>query len=121
MTVDADTTVTALFPGDPTPVTLSVLYAGNGMGTVVCSTDGGVHFSACTGQYPNGTILTLEGIGSSGSTFISWINGTGNATGCSNTPANCSMTLNVNTTVTANFVLNEVTQFSGDGGNTRMN
>jgi len=121
LTVDADTAVTAMFPGAPTSVALSILHAGNGIGTVMCSTDGGAHFSTCAGQYPNGAILILEGTGSSGSTFVSWTNGTGNATGCSNTPANCSMTLNVNTTVTATFVLNVVTQFPGDGVITRMN
>src|SRR3954466_13692141 len=34
------------------------------------------------------------------------LNGTGNAIGCSNTLANCSMTLTVPTAVTATFVLN---------------
>ena len=106
VTVNANTTVTALFLGTPLSVTLSILTTGNGIGLITCSTDGGVHFSVCAGQYPTGTPLVLQALGSSGSTFIGWINGTGNAIGCSNTLADCSMTLTVPTMVTATFVLN---------------
>ena len=108
VTMNVDITVTALFPGNPLLVTLSILTGGTGIGIITCSTDGGVHFSGCAGQYPTGTALVLQAVGSSGSTFIGWSNGTGNATGCSNTLANCSMTLTVPTTVTATFVLNAV-------------
>src|SRR5437868_6594721 len=109
VTVNADTTVTALFPGAPSPVAVSILTAGNGIGIVTCSTNGGVQFSVCAGQYPTGTTMVLQAVGSSGSNFIGWSNGTGNAIGCSNTLANCSMTLTEPTTVTANFILNTVT------------
>ena len=109
MTVNADTTVTALFPGAPLSMTLSILQMGNGIGTVTCSTDEGEHFTSCAGRYPNGTAIILKGVGTNGSTFTGWTNGTGDATVCSNTPANCSVTLNVNTTVTATFLLNAVT------------
>src|ERR1041385_1888969 len=53
-----------------------------------------------------GTTLILHAVGSNGSIFNGWSNGTGNAIGCSSTLADCSMTLTVPTTVTANFILN---------------
>ena len=57
LTVDADTTVTAIFPGAPTSVALSILHAGNGVGTVMCSTDGGARTSVrAQDSNPNGTI-----------------------------------------------------------------
>ena len=109
--MDSDTTVTALFPGTPFSLPLSILTTGSGIGIVTCSTNGGVHFGGCAGQYPTGTPLVLHALGGSGgSTFIGWTNGTGNAIGCSNTLADCSMMLTVPTTVTATFVLNTVMQ-----------
>ena len=55
--VSTDTTVTALFPGASSPVTVSVLTTGNGIGIVTCSTNGGVRFSVCASRYPTGTTL----------------------------------------------------------------
>jgi hypothetical protein len=109
VTMNTDITVTALFPGNPLQITLSILTVGNGIGTITCSTDGGIRFNGCAGQYPTGTTLVLHAVGSSGSTFTGWSNGTGNAIGCSNTLADCSITLTVPSSVTANFVLNPVT------------
>lgn len=109
--MDTDTTVTALFPGTPVSLPLSILTTGSGIGIVTCSTTGGRHFSGCASQYPTGTPLVLHALGGSGgSTFIGWTNGTGNAIGCSNTLADCSMMLTVPTTVTATFILNTVIQ-----------
>jgi hypothetical protein len=117
----ADTTVTATFPAASPPATLTIADAGNGTGTVTCSTDGGATFSACAGQYPNGTALVLQGVSSAGSTFTGWSNGTGSVS-CTGA-ANCSVTLLADSTVTATFALNAVTQFSvtaltatGNGG-----
>ena len=94
VTVNADTTVTALFLGTPLSVTLSILKTGNGIGLITCSTDEGTLQCFCR-PVSNWTPLVLQALGSSGSTFIGWINGTGNAIGCSNTLADCSMTLTV--------------------------
>jgi FG-GAP repeat/Divergent InlB B-repeat domain len=121
--MNADTMVTATFPAAPPPATLTIsTTGGTGTGTVTCSANGGA-FAVCAASYPNGTALVLQGVGNSGSTFTSWTNGAGNATVCNGATGNCSMTLNANTTVTAVFALNAVTQFSvtamtatGNGG-----
>jgi hypothetical protein len=117
-----DSNITATFNVAP-PDTLIVSPAGTGTGTFTCSNDGGTTFGTCATTYANGTALILKATATSGSTFTGWTNGLGNATVCPNSPANCLFTLNTNTTVTVNFVLNAVTQFSvtapiatGNGG-----
>ena len=122
-TPTSDSNIIATF-NVPPPDALTILpNPGNGTGIVTCSSDGGSTFGLCATTYANGTALILKATANSGSTFTGWINGTGNATVCPNTPANCSLTLNAATTVAANFVLNAVTQFSvtatpatGNGG-----
>lgn len=104
-TPTSDSSVTATF-NVPPPPTLATLIVGNG--TVACSANGGP-FGSCAASYPSGTALVLQPTANVGSSFTGWTNGTGNATVCPNTANNCSMTLNANSTVTANFVLNTVT------------
>lgn len=108
VTLNADAAVTATFPVAPPPATLTLLpNQGTGTGAVACSANGGA-FVACAASYPSGTALVLQATANSGSTFGGWIDGTGNATGCNNTTANCSMTLTADSAVRGNFVLNTV-------------
>lgn len=106
----AGSNVTATF-NVPPPSTLTISNAGTGTGAVTCNANN-AGFGACAPQYADGTQLVLHATANGNSTFTGWTGGTGNATGCPNSPADCSMTMNTNTTVTANFVLNAVTQFS---------
>lgn len=106
----------------PPPSTLTISNSGTGTGSVACNANNS-GFGACASQYADGTQLILRATANGGSTFTGWTGGTGNAAACPNSPADCSMTVNTNTTVTANFVLNVVTQFSvtsstatGNGG-----
>ena len=112
VTMNADNTVTATFPVAPPPATLTILpNQGTGSGSVACSTNGGASFGVCAGQYPNPTALVLQATQNPGSTFGGWLDGTGNAIGCNGTTGNCSMTLNADSAVRGNFVLNTVTFF----------
>jgi hypothetical protein len=120
-TPTSDSNITATF-NVPPPSPLTISTAGTGTGSVSCNVNSG-GFGPCAGPYADGTSIVLQATATSGSTFTGWTNGFGNATVCPNSPANCSFTLNTNTTVTANFVLNAVTQFSvtsstatGNGG-----
>jgi hypothetical protein len=103
-TPTSDSSITATF-NVPPPPTLTTSIIGNG--TVACSTGG--TFGPCVATYASGTALVLQATANSGSTFTGWTNGTGNATVCNNTSVNCSMPLNADSAVTANFVLNTVT------------
>lgn len=123
ITMNADSAITAPFPAAPPPATLTTSTTGNG--AVTCSTDGGATFNSCDPQYNAGTALVLKASAQNGSSFQSWTGGTGNATVCNNsTNVNCSFTLNANSAVTANFVLNTVsftlttntTSSNGGGG-----
>lgn len=105
-TISSDSTVAATF-NLPPPQTLTTLISGNG--NVTCSTDGGVTFNQCAAQYNPGTALVLKPTAQIGSIFQNWTDGTGNATVCNNLSGNCSFTLNANSAVTVNFVLNTVT------------
>ena len=107
-TVTGDSSITATFPGGALP-TLTIAKQGTGQGSVTCSTNDGDSFDPCASSYASGTALVLQATANSGSTFTGWTNGTGNATACPNASVNCSMTLNANSAVTANFVLSTVT------------
>jgi hypothetical protein len=109
-TPTSNSNITATF-NIPPPSTLTISNAGTGTGSVNCNINSG-GFGPCAGPYADGNSIILQATATSGSTFTGWTNGLGNATVCPNSPANCSFTLNTNTTVTANFVLNAVTQFS---------
>ena len=108
VTLNADAAATATFPVAPPPATLTISTVGTGTGTVNCGVGEGA-FGACASSYPNGTVLVLQGVANSGSTFADWSNGTGNI-GCTGT-ANCAVTLTANSSVTATFTLS-VTNFS---------
>ena len=115
----SDSNITATF-NVPPPSTLTISNAGTGTGSVNCSVNSGP-FASCAGPYAAGTSIVLQATATSGSTFTGWSNGTGNATVCNNTIANCSMTLTANSSVTANFtlpVMNTVTgsPVSANGG-----
>ena len=116
VTLNADAAVTATSQVAPPPATLTILPPqGTGTGSVTCSMNGGV-FGACAASYTSGTILVLRGTADSGSsTFTGWIDGTGNATVCNLTTADCSMNLNADSAVRPTFVLNATTQFSVTG------
>jgi hypothetical protein len=81
--------------------TLTVIKAGNGIGTV---TDGSRRFgincgSACSDSYLSGTSVILTASPASGSTFAGWSGG-----GCSGT-GSCALTITANTSITATFNL----------------
>jgi len=121
VTMNVAHAVTAKFPGTPPPATLTILpNQGTGAGSVACSTNGGTSFGPCDAPYPNPTALVLQATPNSGSTFSTWIDGTGSATGCNNTTVNCSITLIANSAVRANFTLS-VTQFSVTGNTASAN
>ena len=94
------TTVTAIFSAIPVTTSLTVNFSGTGAGSVVCSTNGGTTFGACSASYPGGTMITLQATANTGSTFSGWSGG-----GCSGT-GTCQITLNQNATVQAGFTLN---------------
>ena len=98
VTLGADTTVTATFTRlPPPPVTLTVVRAGSGGGTVTSSPAGIDCGSACSASFGEGTVVTLTATPAAGSTFTGWSGG-----GCSGTGA-CHVTLGSDTTVTATF------------------
>lgn len=102
VTVTATTTVTATFTLRP-PVSLAVVRAGTGSGTVT-SSDGAINCgSTCSETVANGTQVTLTATPAAGSNFTSW-------GGCTSTSgATCTVTLTAATTVTATFTLKAVT------------
>ena len=117
-TPTSDSNITATF-NIPPPPTLTISTAGTGSGTVACSTGG--PFTTCAASYTAGTQVTTQATANIGSIFTVWTNGTGNAISCNNTSGSCVMTLNANSTVTANFnlpVMNFVTSntASANGG-----
>jgi hypothetical protein len=118
-TVTGDSSITATFNVPPPPTLIILPNQGSGTGSVTCN---GV---ACAATYASGTQIVLQAAPTAGSTFTSWINGLGNAANCK-TNFLCPITLNTDTSVRANFVLNAQTTFSlttttqsapGNGGN----
>ena len=106
-TVSSDSSVTATFNPSP-PVTLSVTKSGGGSGTVT-SNPGGISCGiSCSVQFAGGTPVTLTATADAGSIFTGWTSVPGNAFHCNGTTVDCSMTLNTDTTVTANFVVQTV-------------
>jgi fibronectin-binding autotransporter adhesin len=94
--------MTLLVSGPPPPPdqTLSVTFAGAGAGSV--SDGASLSCSAgCQHKYPQGTVVHLTATPASGSTFAGWAGG-----GCSGT-GTCTVTLNGDTSVTANFTANQ--------------
>jgi hypothetical protein len=95
VTLSADADVTATFSLDSH--SLAVNKTGSGSGSVSC--DGG----ACAASYVHGTSVTLTALAASGSTFTGWSGG-----GCSGTGA-CTVALNSDTAVSANFDTSPIT------------
>ncbi len=100
VTMTSDLSVTAEFDVKPT---LTVQFAGGGTGTVKTS-DGSLSCTntdaTCSAQYAPGTVVSLTAQATSASGFTSW---SGACTGTD--PAQCSITLNADATVTATFTL----------------
>jgi hypothetical protein len=95
VTISSAKEVTATFNLKATPeFKLTITKAGTGSGSVTCN--GGT----CAATYPEGTEVTLAATAASGSTFAGW-----SGAGCSGT-ANCLVTIEEDTTVTATFTAN---------------
>jgi alpha-tubulin suppressor-like RCC1 family protein len=77
--------------------TLSVALAGTGVGSVSSSPAGINCGTDCTETYPAGTTVTLTAAPINGSSFAGWTGG-----GCTGTGP-CTVTLTVNSTITAQF------------------
>ncbi len=98
--VNANKTVTARF--DPIAVgdvSLSVVKAGSGSGTVTSTPAGIACGDDCANAYPAGTVVTLAALADPGSLFAGWSGG-----GCSGV-GGCTVTLTAATTVQATFVV----------------
>ena len=78
-------------------ISLGVLKAGIGSGSVTSTPAGIVCGASCSGTYPSGTAVTLTAFAQAGSTFAGWSGG-----GCSGTGP-CRVSLSGATTVTASF------------------
>ena len=98
-------TVTVNDPGNPlcpggsaTKAVLTIAFAGNGTGTVISSPAGiNCPTGACAAQFTKGDPIALTATAASGSTFGGWTN-------CPSPSGNtCTVTLDVNESVTATF------------------
>lgn len=96
ITVTAPTSVSASF--DPITFNLSLTKAGGGSGSVSSYPQGINCGSVCSATFVNGTVAVLTASALSGSVFTGW-NGV-----CSGTTTTCTLTLNADVLVTANFV-----------------
>ncbi len=95
VTMDAAKSVTASFgPGK----TLTVTKTGSGTGTVTSAPAGIACGATCSAGYSEGAAVTLTAVAASGSRFTGW---SGACTGT----GTCSVTMDSNKSVTANFVL----------------
>ena len=96
-------------PPTPTapPLSIAVTKSGSGAGTV--TDNQGMNCGAdCSSSVSAGTVVTLRAVPSAGSTFRSWSNGTGSATGCNNsTSAICGFKASQNSAIRANFDLTQ--------------
>jgi hypothetical protein len=95
LTLSESKTVTATF--NMGGVSLAVVRAGAGSGTVTSSPAGISCGTVCSGSFAANTSVTLTATPSVGSTFAGWSGG-----GCSGT-GSCTVTLTGATTVTATF------------------
>ncbi|MBN8732762.1 MAG: hypothetical protein J0L64_19645 [Acidobacteria bacterium] len=94
VTMNGDTAVTANFTGGvvappPAPATFKLVAKTNGKGTVAVSPAGS--------SFPRGTVVTLTATPSAGSPWVGWTGA------CSGTARTCTVTVNGDTAVTANF------------------
>ena len=83
--------------GSALPVTLTVVPAGSGSGTVTSSPAGIDCGSSCSASFDEGTVVTLTATPAAGSTFTGWSGG-----GCSGTGA-CQVRMSAAESVTATF------------------
>ena len=81
----------------PGSVQLSILAAGAGAGTVSSSPAGITCGNTCSGDFAEGTVVTLTATASTKSVFGGW------AGGCSGNGSSCMLTLSANQQVTATF------------------
>jgi hypothetical protein len=104
----ANTTVTATFstPAAKGLVKLRVIKAGTGMGVLLSSPAGINCGSSCEAEYEESTVVTLTENTTGDHTFVGW-----SGAGCSGT-GTCVVTMNADTTITANFL----SSGSSDGG-----
>jgi uncharacterized repeat protein (TIGR01451 family) len=80
--------------------TLTVTLAGKGSGFVASTNVNGIDCGAsCSGSYPQGTSITLLATPAANSVFSAW------SGACAGT--SCTITMNANMTVTANFAVGE--------------
>jgi List-Bact-rpt repeat protein/PASTA domain-containing protein len=86
-------------PPPPGPSTLSVALRGSGSGSVMSSPAGISCGGACAVQFAHGTAVTLTATPSAGSVFTGW--GDGCAAAAQN--AQCTVTMNADTAVSATF------------------
>jgi hypothetical protein len=93
VTLNADTTVTATFVALRT---LTVGRTGSGSGTVTSSPAGIACGATCSGQFVDGTPVTLTAAAGVGSKFTGW------SGDCSGT-GTCALTMSAGHTVTASF------------------
>ena len=97
LTMDANHTMTAVYV---TPsFTLTVARAGSGDGTVTSSPAGISCGATCQASFNSGTPVTLTASPAAGASFRQW------SGACSGTSPTCTVTINVNTSVTATFSL----------------
>ena len=102
VTMNSNITVTATFKAQ---FTLSVVIAGSGSGTVA-ALPAGLSYAA-------GTVVTLTATPNSQSTFAGW----GSASGaCTGTVATCTLTVNADDIITANFNLKQFTLTTATAG-----
>jgi hypothetical protein len=99
VTMSAAMNVTANFTQIPTNM-LTIAETGGGTGMVTSNPSGINCGSTCMASFTTGTQITLVGKKTGNSTFAGWSGGQ-----CVGTQP-CTLTLNADTTVTANFVAN---------------
>jgi len=97
----------------PQQYTLTINKDGAGEGTVITSPTGINCGSDCLEVYNAGTVAILTALPSTSSTFAGWSNGVCTGTG------QCVITMNLDTSVTATFILEtySITTIAGTGGN----
>jgi hypothetical protein len=83
-------------PADAALVTLTVTKTGKGAGTVLSEPLGISCGGTCSAEFPAGTVVTLSGEASAGSSFVGW------GAACQGV-AGCEVTLNADTEVRATF------------------
>jgi hypothetical protein len=109
VTMNGDQSVTATF--SPSTFTLTVTETGNGTGSVTSNPPGITCQDVCSSSFPTGSQVTLTATPAQGSTFAGW------SGPCSGT-GTCSVTMNSNQTVTANFTNQPVTLMPAPGSTT---